>query len=859
MPTIRDDDGTWNILNSKFSVVFANDTLGFYEDVGGTVNVRYGKNEISDLLVTVKESDWVGIDQSFDSNDWYAIVEYTDDRGNKEELDTRNINLLWSLPQLDPTLGRTLPVETSDNSISISSSTFNENLETAHIVGQITADYGSSSIWSGPPQYSATLAAGDGDTDNDKFRINSVTEFIGFFNDTTHNLVLINSADYEVQSEYSIRLKTVDSNGIEAERSFVLSVNDLNEDPTDLLVSASSFEENITAGTVVAELSSTDEDSGDTHTYSLVFGDGSEDNESFEIVGDELKIKESPDFETKISYFIRVRTTDSGGLTFEKAFTLTVNELNEVSTDITLSAPTFDENIAGGSAVATLSTTDPDAEDTHTYSLVSGTGDTDNNAFTIDGDELKIKESPDFETKSSYSIRVQTKDSGALNFEKSFILSVNDLNDAPTDLSVSASTFDENIASGSAVATLSTSDPDADDTHTYAMISGTGDTDNGAFTIDGDQLKITDSPDIETKSSYSVRIQTTDSGGLTFEKAFTLTVNDLEEGQPDLDKDGFVDDITHYQMWTESGGVDLTNKNGRKLSDKTSGLWDAIKAVQTYSGFSVLLQGDRKKQGKYRIWKTNENGRLQSQSPWKSAQQMFESGSEDTFETDFNGNDQIGFVAPTGITLSTFSFNENLAKGSIISSLSSTDPDPGDTHTYSLVSGSGDTDNSSFTIQKDQLTINASPNYETKSSYSIRLRTTDSSGGLSHEEPFTLTVNDLDEPVVEDLDGDGFVDGITNYQVLTNGGGVDLINKRKFSDQSSRRWDAVKAITTDSSIQVLIEGTGKKNGKFKMWFANPESGKITSQTKWKKESWMTNQGYENIFDYDINSNGVIGS
>ena len=180
--------------------------------------------------------------------------------------------------------------------------------------------------------------------------------------------------------------------------------------------------------------------------------------------------------------------------------------------------PALNENIAGGSAVATLSTSDPDSGDTHTYALVSGEGDADNSAFIIDGNQLKIVKSPDFETKSSYSIRLETKDSGGLKLEKEVTLNLIDVNEKPVDISVSASSFDENIAGGSAVATLSTSDPDTGDTHTYALVSGEGDADNNAFTIDGNQLKIVESPDFETKSSYSIRLETKDSGGLTFEK-----------------------------------------------------------------------------------------------------------------------------------------------------------------------------------------------------------------------------------------------------------------------------------------------------------------------------------------------------
>ncbi len=71
-----------------------------------------------------------------------------------------------------------------------------------------------------------------------------------------------------------------------------------------------------------------------------------------------------------------------------------------------------------------------------------------------------------------------------------------------------------------------------------------------------------------------------------------------------------------------------------------------------------------------------------------------------------------------------------------------TDSDAAYTHIYSLVIGSGDNDNSSFAINDDQLMINGSPDFENKSSYSIRLQAADN-GGLSHAESFTLSVNDL--------------------------------------------------------------------------------------------------------------------
>jgi autotransporter-associated beta strand protein len=95
---------------------------------------------------------------------------------------------------------------------------------------------------------------------------------------------------------------------------------------------------------------------------------------------------------------------------------------------------------------------------------------------------------------------------------------------APTDVLLSALTIPENSGDNAVVGTLSTTDPDGGDTFTYTLVAGTGSTDNAAFNISGNQLRATASLDFETNSSYSVRVRSTDQGGLFTEKAFTITV-----------------------------------------------------------------------------------------------------------------------------------------------------------------------------------------------------------------------------------------------------------------------------------------------------------------------------------------------
>jgi hypothetical protein len=137
--------------------------------------------------------------------------------------------------------------------------------------------------------------------------------------------------------------------------------------PTDLALSSAVISENQAAGTTVGTLATTDRDPG-TFTYSLVDGDGSTDNGLFQIAGNQLQIKQALDFETQPACHVRVRTTDSLGLSCERTFTITVTNTNDAPTVVNpLSDVTVAEDAA--STVIDLSTVfaDPDAGDTLAY------------------------------------------------------------------------------------------------------------------------------------------------------------------------------------------------------------------------------------------------------------------------------------------------------------------------------------------------------------------------------------------------------------------------------------------------------------------------------------------------------------
>ena len=97
---------------------------------------------------------------------------------------------------------------------------------------------------------------------------------------------------------------------------------------------------------------------------------------------------------------------------------------------------------------------------------------------------------------------------------------------APTNITLSSAEIMENATPGTQVGTLSAEDVDEEDTHTYALVAGEGDTDNGSFAISGNSLTTTKSFDFESKNSYSIRVQVMDESGGTYVRQLPIQVSD---------------------------------------------------------------------------------------------------------------------------------------------------------------------------------------------------------------------------------------------------------------------------------------------------------------------------------------------
>lgn len=100
-----------------------------------------------------------------------------------------------------------------------------------------------------------------------------------------------------------------------------------------------------------------------------------------------------------------------------------------------------------------------------------------------------------------------------------------DVNEPPVNLTLSSMTVDENSPLGTPVGLLSSDDPDGpDDVHTYSIVGLI----SAPFSIGGVNnrtLLVNGNLDHETDPTVLVIVRVTDTGGLSTQKTFKITVN----------------------------------------------------------------------------------------------------------------------------------------------------------------------------------------------------------------------------------------------------------------------------------------------------------------------------------------------
>ncbi|MBI1348038.1 hypothetical protein GC163_17330 [bacterium] len=309
--------------------------------------------------------------------------------------------------------------------------------------------------------------------------------------------------------------------------------------PYALGLSASGIVENLPSGTPIGTFSTSDPDTGDSHTYKFVTGAGSDDNSMFRIAGNQLRTGKKFNFEENSSYSIRVRTIDQDGLYFEQQFTITITDVNEppvITPGQVFSVPA---NSPVNTVVGTVQAADPDAGASFYYKFSGGNV---NKAFAIDSATGQITVSRafviDFETLDTYTLSIQVIDQLSKSSKQTVVVNLTDVNDPPQ---ISPKTFSvpEDAPVGTIVGNVMAIDQDIGDSLMYDISGGNI---GKAFRIDQSGNIIVNRPlDYETIPIYYLSVLVTDSEGTTKKAVMTINVIDVSGflTATDREDDGF--------------------------------------------------------------------------------------------------------------------------------------------------------------------------------------------------------------------------------------------------------------------------------------------------------------------------------
>lgn len=111
---------------------------------------------------------------------------------------------------------------------------------------------------------------------------------------------------------------------------------------------------------------------------------------------------------------------------------------------MTFTPVTLHENQSAGTSAGTLSAASANSNAVFTYSFSGGSGAADNASFNLSGNKLLTMTSFDYETKSSYNVRIRATDQYGQSAEQTFTIRITDVNEAP----VMARVLDEEVCLG---------------------------------------------------------------------------------------------------------------------------------------------------------------------------------------------------------------------------------------------------------------------------------------------------------------------------------------------------------------------------------------------------------------------------
>ncbi|XP_019645842.1 PREDICTED: protocadherin Fat 4-like [Branchiostoma belcheri] len=598
----------------------------------------------------------------------------------------------------------------------------------------------------------AAVTATDSDAGNDGVIVYTMPTYTNFrLDEDSGEITLKAELDYETTQTYQLVVTATDQSAALADRrsasvTVQITVNDVNDNEPSCSPATytATIAEDAADATNVATLVCDDLDSGvnDDLVFAISGGDGL-GQFAVSTAGVVSVVKDGTDdldFETTQTYSLEIQVSDSGvpALTTTVQVGVTLTDVNEYAPDFDPDASAVSsysiniaEDVAVGTTVMTITANDNDTAQSVTFSF-----NPSSNKFLIDADSgaITVKSSLDYESVTSYALKVQAVDSGspAKTSTVDLAFSVTDVNDndpvfSPTSYAVQVQ---ENTTNGAVVVTTTCTDVE-DASVVYAEFSGDVGNVFGIATNGDIIMQDATNLDYETLTAYTLLVTCSDT--TVTERTVTATVQ-IEVTGYNEDPPAFTNSVlatfaadTYSATISEdiSLGENVTQvlatdpdagPDGDIYYSITSGNSQGKFYIDSSTGYIMVNKElDREATASYVLIATVTDG---GTAPTRSA-----TATVSVTVADVNDNTPLCVPSIYSNTLA-----ENSASGTNVATITCSDIDDGVNSqlTYTIMSGDSQ---GQFTMGTTGiLTVSGTPdlNYEDTQEYSIIIQVSDS-------------------------------------------------------------------------------------------------------------------------------------
>jgi Ca2+-binding RTX toxin-like protein len=541
-----------------------------------------------------------------------------------------------------------------------------------------------------------------------------------------------------------------------------------------------------------------DFDPGDTLSYSATLENGDPLPGWLEFDSQTRTFSGTPTASDIGAIEVWVTVTDADNTSITGEFDILIGNTNDPPTVIAAipdQAATEDAVFTFAVPAGTFADSDPG--DSLVYAATLDNGDPLPGWLQFDATTRTFSGTAENGDVGTLAVRVTATDASNVAISDTFNLVIANTDDAPAlanEIADQSAAEDTEFTFALPPGTFA--DVDAGDTLSFAATLDTGDPLPGWLQFDGTLGVFTGTPGSGDIGTAKIRVTATDSSGATATDTFDIAVNNTNDAptlvtaiadQAATEDAAFVFELPAWTFADSDTGDTLTYTASLDSGEPLPSWLAFDDTTRTFSG-------------------TPGNGHVGTVKVRVTATDSASAAVSDTFDIVVaNTND-----APTAIALAPATIAENAAAGTLVGTLTGSDPDAGDSLTFSLTDDADGT----FVLAGSAIALaeGASIDFETSTSYEITVVATDESGA-TFEQSLTISVTDIIEPIVGSPTGNQMA-GTGGTDILLGLGGNDTLEGLAGADEldGGKGKDTASYANAESGVVANLADPGENEG-----------------------------------------------